>query len=299
MGSFLVSSKHWLMQRLLATLLLCGLWHAPLLLANDAANLRDKYQSLTQQLAHNQFERPLYLDSVESASSLKGDIYAVVDYPYATVNASLNDPKLGPANWCDVLFLHLNTKSCRVASGSNGSILNLDVGKKVSQYLPDVYHLQFNYHVVASGSEYFQVDLNADNGPLGTKDYRIELEAVAISGKRTFIHLTYAYSYGMAGRLAMGSYLATLGRGKVGFTSIDGQSPPQYIGGVRGLVERNTMRYYLAIDAYLGALSTTPEKRLQQRLTGWFDATEQYPRQLHEMERQDYMQMKIQASQPE
>ncbi|NPT53878.1 hypothetical protein GNZ13_04465, partial [Paraburkholderia sp. 5N] len=61
---------------------------------------------------------------------------------------------------------------------------------------------------------------------------------------------------------------------------------------VRGLVERNTMRYYLAIDAYLGALSSTPDKRLEQRLTTWFDATEQYPRQLHEVDRQAYMQMK-------
>ena len=32
--------------------------------------------------------------------------------------------------------------------------------------------------------------------------------------------------------------------------------------------------------------------RLQQRLTTWFDATEQYPRQLHEVDRADYLQMK-------
>jgi hypothetical protein len=52
------------------------------------------------------------------------------------------------------------------------------------------------------------------------------------------------------------------------------------------------MRYYLAIDAYLGALSSTPDKRLEQRITNWFDATEQYPRQLHEVGRQEYIQMK-------
>jgi hypothetical protein len=52
------------------------------------------------------------------------------------------------------------------------------------------------------------------------------------------------------------------------------------------------MRYYLAIDAYLKALSAAPDKRLQQRLATWFNATEQYPRQLHEVERQDYMVMK-------
>ena len=44
-------------------------------------------------------------------------------------------------------------------------------------------------------------------------------------------------------QMAMQTYLATLGRGKSGFTS----------GGIRGEVERNTMRYYLAIDSYLAA----------------------------------------------
>jgi hypothetical protein len=90
----------------------------------------------------------------------------------------------------------------------------------------------------------------------------------------------------------MKTYLATIGSDKVGFTTAGG--PSEYIGGVRGLVERNTMRYYLAIDAYLGALSSPPDKRLEQRLTNWFDATEQYPRQLHEVDRQEYLQMKHQ-----
>src|SRR5262249_31340061 len=113
-------------------------------------------------------------------------------------------------------------------------------------------------------------------------------------GSRTFLHLTYSYGYGMAGRLAMKTYLATIGSDKVGFTTARSSSTgqPEYIGGGRGLVERNTMRYYLAIDAYLHALSSPPGKRLDQRLATWFDATEQYPRQLHEVDRDAYLTMK-------
>ena len=164
--------------------------------------------------------------------------------------------------------------------------------------LGDTYQVVFNYRVMATSAEYFQVDLNADTGPLGTKDYRIALEAVSIDAKHTFIHLTYAYGYGITGRIAMKTYLSTIGLGKVGFTTIDDQSsiktdaPIEYIGGVRGLIERNTIRYYLAIDAFLSALSTVPDKRLEQRLTRWFNGTDQYPRQLHEMERPEYMAMK-------
>ncbi|MFP3566146.1 hypothetical protein SB772_18285 [Paraburkholderia sp. SIMBA_030] len=280
---------------MLAILVVCWLCHGLLALgADDASSLRDKYQSLAQQLKHNPFRRPLYLESAESPSALKGDIYAVVDYPFATVSGTLDDPAHGPANWCDVLILHLNTKYCHASTSSNGDMVSVNIGRKVEQKLADTYRVQFHYRTAATSPGYFRVDLNADSGPLSTKDYRIVLEAVGISGNQTFLHLTYSYGYGMAGRIAMKTYLATIGSDKVGFTAVDGPASEQteYIGGVRGLVERNTMRYYLAIDAYLGALSSSPDKRLEQRLTNWFDATEQYPRQLHEVGRQEYIQMK-------
>jgi hypothetical protein len=64
------------------------------------------------------------------------------------------------------------------------------------------------------------------------------------------------------------------------------------VGSTRGLVERNTMRYYLAIDAYLAALSLPPAERAEKRLQTWFAATERFPRQLHEMDRASYLEMK-------
>jgi hypothetical protein len=50
-------------------------------------------------------------------------------------------------------------------------------------------------------------------------------------------------------RMAMQAYLLTAGRDKIGFsiTSKKADGPPTYIAGVRGAVERNAMRYYLAI----------------------------------------------------
>jgi hypothetical protein len=89
-------------------------------------------------------------------------------------------------------------------------------------------------------------------------------------------------------------YLATSGSDKVGFTVIgDPNDPnPKFIGGVRGAIERNTMRYYLAIDAYLGALATPAPKRFERSLERWFNATELYPRQLREVDRDAYFAMK-------
>jgi hypothetical protein len=86
----------------------------------------------------------------------------------------------------------------------------------------------------------------------------------------------------------MQAYLATAGAGKVGFSS----SGNALIGGMRGVVERNTMRYYLAVDAYLDSAADPSTERVERRLAAWFDATEQYKRQLHEIERDAYLIMK-------
>ena len=98
----------------------------------------------------------------------------------------------------------------------------------------------------------------------------------------------------MAGRLAMQGYLATVGADKVGFTVTgrDGNGQPIHIGGVRGAIERTAMRYYLAIDAHLASLGVPADQQLEKRIQTWFDATERYPRQLHEMDRGTYVAMK-------
>jgi hypothetical protein len=258
--------------------------------ADSAAALRAKYAASGERLTNNQFQRPLYLVSAESSRDLQGDIYALIDYPFAEVNAALN----GPAHWCDVLILHINTKYCRATTGTAGTVLAVSIGKKYDQPLDEAYRVEFAYRVAAATPDYLEVDLNAASGPLGTSNYRILLEAVPVERGRTFLHFTYSYAYGMAGRLAMQVYLATIGSGKVGFTILGTQAngQPDYIRGVRGVVERNTMRYYLAIDAYLGALAAPAPEQLEKRLQSWFTSIERYPRQLHEVERTVYLDMK-------
>jgi hypothetical protein len=52
------------------------------------------------------------------------------------------------------------------------------------------------------------------------------------------------------------------------------------------------MRYYLAIDAYLGTLSVPADERFERSIERWFDSTERYERQLHEVDRGAYLEMK-------
>ena len=250
-----------------------------------------KHDSLASALASNVYGRPLVLDSAEAGDFVSGNAYAVLDTSFATVSTAFRNAN----TWCDVMILHINTKGCRVIPGSKPATLKVNIGKKTPQSLQDSPSLEFVMRQVSASPSLLVVQLNAENGPLGTSNYRIELQAAPIEGNKTFMHLRYAYQYGTAGRLAMQGYLATGGRGKVGFstkTPTTVNAKPMYIGGARGAVERNTMRYYLAIDAYLQSLSLPPASQVNARLDKWFDATEQYPQQLRETDKASYVSMK-------
>ncbi len=280
--------------RLIAAVLFCvGLGGACVAMADvdpTVASLREKYNASQERLAHNQFKRAMFLDSAKTPGSVNGDIYARVEHPFAAVRAALASPR----HWCDILSLHPNTKYCRASVVEKRDVLKVSIGRKYDQPLEDAHPLLFVYRIAVQTPDYLQVALTADKGPLSTSNYRIVLAAVPLRDGQTFIHLSYAYAYGVVGRLALQGYLATLGKDKVGFT-IDGMQAdkqPRYIGGTRGLIERNTMRYFLAIDAFLGALSGSAQARFEQRIHNWFNAIERYPRQLHEMEQGEYFAMK-------
>ena len=256
--------------------------------AQDASGLRARHTALQDKLAVNQFGRPLTLESAQSSGDLKGDVYAVVDHPFSAVQQGLQSAE----NWCDILILHLNVKRCRVSGG--GKTLSLAVGRKFDQPIEDAYQLDFAYRVAATTADYLQVQLTAEEGPLSTKNYRIQVEAVPVDAKRSVVHMSYAYGYGFAARMAMQTYLATIGSSKVGFTILDktAEGKPVYQGGVLGLLERNTMRYYLAIDAYLNAFPAPASEQVERRIRDWYASTERYAPQLHELDQADYLDMK-------
>ncbi len=263
----------------LAALLLFGSVKAETAAPDSAMAMRERHTQLVPQLERSAFQRPLTLNSSESGAQLQGGIDAVVAQPFSLMHEHLQQP----GAWCEILMLHLNTKQCT----TSGNAVAVHIGRKHDQPIADAYRVAFTLKHDAVTPEYLNVRLGADSGPFSTRDYRIQLQAIPLDGgRKTFLHLRYAYTYGIAAKLAMQGYLATLGASKVGFTKTGSTS---YIGGMRGAIERNTMRYYLAIDTYLAAPAMHQRTR---RLENWFAATEQYARQLHEVERADYLAMK-------
>jgi hypothetical protein len=263
--------------------------------AADAAALRARFTELRPSLEHNAFGRPLHLDSTERSAELRGDVHALLPHPFGSVRNGLSTTQ----NWCDVLTLPFNVKRCE-PHGAGG--LSVFIVRKPESELSTATRIDFHYQVMAQTDDFLKVQLDAPSGPLGTKNYRIVLEAVPVDGARTFMHMSYGYAYGTLSRLAVQSYLSTSGSNKVGFSSDgrDEHGQPRLVGGMRGILERNTMRYFLAIAAHLDALSRPAGERQLARLNAWFDGVERYPRQLREMERDEYLALKQQdlAGQP-
>jgi len=242
------------------------------------------------ELARNSFGLPLVLDSVAQEDSVQVDVHGIFDAPFSSV---VNVLKI-PANWCDIVSLHPNVKACTYRELPGTWLLTFYLGRKGYQPPEAAHQVIYQYQNVVQRQGYLDIVLSADEGPFGTKDHRLRFEALPLDGGRTFVHVSYAYHDTAALRLVAKGYFATLGRDKVGFT-VTGTAQngePVYIGGPRGAIERNAVRYYLAIQAFMGALRYPAERRFSMRISEWYDLTLRYPKQLFDLKKQDYLTFK-------
>jgi hypothetical protein len=258
--------------------------------AQDAGSLRARHAALHEQLANSPFGRSLHVESSTSGAAHKGEIYAVIEQPYDVVSRAL----ARPAHWCDILTLQVNVKRCNASDEGGGETLAAYITRKPRDPLENAYRVDFRYDLAGASADYFHVALSAPSGPVGTRDYAIRLEAAPLDSRRTFMHMSYAYTLGWMARFAMDAYLAGAGRDKFGFSVVerlpDGR--PVYVDGVRGVVERGAMRYYLAVEAYLESLGEHPGQRLEARLRRWYGSTERYPQLREAVGVDEYLEMK-------
>ena len=257
--------------------------------AQDAQTLRSRHAALRAELADNPFGRPLHVESSESGSEHRGTVYAVIEQPFKRVGPSLRRA----AQWCDVLILQANVKNCEASNGG-AETLTLYVARKPTDRLDQAYRTEFSFGVRAASDDYLHAALQAPEGPLGTTDYHIRLEAAPLDANRTFVHLAYSYGLRGAARMGMSMYLSTSGRDKVGFSVVERtpEGRPVYVGGARGMVERTTMRYYLALESYLATLEAPAPERVEKRLRAFHAGLERYPQQLHELELAEFLEIK-------
>ncbi len=252
-------------------------------------SLASRYQTLRAELASNALGLPLRIESREQGDLVQGEVYALQERPFGELQSRITLPQ----PWCELALLHIDISACTHTQVSAQDWITFYSAGKSYATPERSYALQFDFQKLQARSDYVQLLLQSDSGPFGTSDYRITLAAIPVP-QGSFLRMSYAFRSSTVSRLATQIYLSTLGRDKLGFTVV-GSLPdgsPDYIRGMRGVIERNVLRYYFALQAFMESQDLPPAQQFAHASERWFDLAERYPRQLHEMERSHYLDIK-------
>jgi hypothetical protein len=228
------------------------------------------------------------IDSAERDGRFVGEIRARIEHPFALVSQALAASR----EWCAFAILHPNVKGCICERGPEGERVVVFAGPKRGSTLEDAYPIRYTFSAPAVTPERVDIRLTATSGPMKTRDYEFAISAEPAGERTTRLVVRYAYRPSVESKLATAGYLATVGAGKHGFTVVgkDGDGRPVYVGGIRGIVERNAMRQLLAVQAYLDTRAASQRDRA--RFERFHDLTEQHAEQLRELDRGEYLQLK-------
>ena len=248
--------------------------------------LRALHQRIQPILDNPSPENPFYLQAENRDDSESGEAALYVPQGVEALGTALSDV----ANWCNILPMHINVKACAYDRESSSMVLYM--GRKHYQAPDDAFELVYELKTEQQDG-YFRAVATADEGPLKTSDYRIELEFITV-GDKTFGRIYVSNNLSWLSEKAMDVYLSTLGKDKQGIKVVDrdAQGGPVYSSGAVAVAERNLVRYYFAFMAYFrnAGLADT-ESRYQQQLLDWFRYTEEFP-QLYELSEQEYLEAK-------
>ena len=253
--------------------------------------LFQKWEEIQPKLADTPFGIPIHIESLFPGHKIRCQVHGIMDQPFDDFEVVMTKSQ----NWSEMLLLHTNIKSCTVQRDGNGKkILTIYCGRKYYQPPEDTYSLALEFSVVDHQDDYFQAKLFGEKGPLFTHNYRVTLEGLSVSPGKTFICLSYEYDYGKTMKSALKMYYATLGRKKVGFTVVgtDKQGKPVFVRGNKGLIERNTVRFYFSVQAFMETLKYDDTIRFNKRIHHWYDLISQCPKQLYELSEKEYIENK-------
>jgi hypothetical protein len=231
--------------------------------------------AILEAIAESPFDEPIHVESEGERDEVHGRVHAILDAPLGDLKAALSSARA----WCEILFLHINVKACVHHGRAGDERISLYLGRKRYQDPEVVDQLDLRFDAPPADDDGFTIRLHADRGPYGLLAFDLEVHAVPLDGDRSLLRMRYSIAYGMLGRITLGMYLALGGRDRIGFTvlRLDEDGAPVYVDGMRGLIERNTVRFFFALQAYL----EEPD-HLEARLGLWWDLADRHPEQLRE-----------------
>jgi len=257
--------------------------------AGTQSELAALYENFLQKQELSVFGESIFVSSNVQANRYSASAYGIVEHSFSEVSKELSIH----AKWCQFVTLNFNVKACTYHTQDNQQSLTFYAGRKFYQPPKKAYKLHYQFKITDRSDSYVRIVLKANTGPMETKDYRIELDAIPV-GNRTFLRFRSSYQSSFISKLATEVYLTTIARDKLGFSVVGTTETgePVFVSGLEGIVERNAMRYYIALKVFLDTLKLPSNDRFEVRIRDWFDICETYATQLHELERDEYLASK-------
>lgn len=257
--------------------------------AQEAAGLRERFRPVLAQPGLGGL--PVHAQVSVADDVVDCDIRAIVARPHAEVAALLETPR----GWCEFLLLHPNVKACAAEPAADGRRIVLHFGNKHFQPVELSRPLRYELRVEWREDGMMTARLRPEPAKTADAAGSALIEVVPLDGGRSGVRVRYREPLGAGARLLAAGYFATLGRDKIGFSTMgtDAEGRPMFVGGLAGAIERNVVRHFLAIETVLAAQSAGAAMPLQGRLAHWFDLTERHARQLHEMDWAEYRDIKL------
>ncbi|MEI8190499.1 MAG: hypothetical protein WCI75_12355, partial [candidate division NC10 bacterium] len=274
---------------LLPLLFLVLLPHESWGLEGGLLRLSGRYPELQEAARRGPFGLPLQVRSEERETLVSAEIHGIIGHPFRALAATFTDP----GGWCNFLVLNPNIKTCTFRREAQETLLTLYIGSKSYRAPESATEQVYRFLVRARHPEYAAISLTAPRGLLGTTAHRFEFEAGSVAGK-TVVTLSSSFEPSMLSKLLTGIYLSTLGRDRIGFSreATEAGVPAGYVRGVKGMIERNVMRYYLALKAFLDTSDQPADRQFEARASLAYDLMDLYPAQLRQMEKAEYLEIK-------
>lgn len=254
----------------------------------DPSDLAAQYREMEKTGSRLAATLPIYLKTVQKEDELNVRLLGRIPFKFSDVA----DVLARPASYCDFLPLMFNVKSCVITEFNPVTHMKFYVAGK--HYSPPItsYRIHALFRLVNRTPEKIRVRLESEEDSLGKSGYDVDLVAIPMDGE-TLLHLESRYAPGRITRMATYTYIKVFARDKPGFTEIqepDGKK--KLITGFPAVIERSSVRAYFALKAYMLNYHLPPARRFEACLSTWYDLNQPYKKQLYELGRDQYLQIK-------
>jgi hypothetical protein len=274
---------------IVANLLIAGIAEAGEVEQITPDSLIEQYHKMEKTGSRLAASLPIYLKTEQKGNVLNVTLLGRISFKFQDIAEVLAKP----FSYCDFLPLLFNVKGCVLPELNPVTRMKFYVAGKHYSAPMASYRIHAVFHLVDRTPEKIRVRLESEKDSLGKSGYDVDLMAVPIDDD-TLLYVKSRYAPSRLTRMATSTYIKVFARNKPGFTEVQepGSGKKKLITGFPAVIERSSVRAYFALEAYMLNFHLPSAKRYEACLKSWYDLNRPYKKQLYELGREQYLEIK-------